>query len=40
MEKSKDPICVLIADDHVVVRAGLRMLIETQPTMKVVGEFT
>jgi DNA-binding NarL/FixJ family response regulator len=38
MEKSKDPICVLIADDHVVVRAGLRMLIETQPTMKVVGE--
>jgi len=38
MEKSKDPIYVIIADDHVVVRAGLRMLIDSQPTMKVVGE--
>jgi two-component system, NarL family, nitrate/nitrite response regulator NarL len=38
VEKSKDPIYVLIADDHLVVRAGLRMLIDSQPTMKVVGE--
>ena len=36
--KNKDPIHVLIADDHVVVRAGLRMLIESQPTMRIVGE--
>jgi two-component system, NarL family, nitrate/nitrite response regulator NarL len=38
MDKPKDPIYVLMADDHVVVRAGLRMLIDSQPTMKVVGE--
>jgi two-component system, NarL family, response regulator NreC len=29
---------VLVADDHLVVRAGLRMLIETQSDMQVVGE--
>ena len=29
---------VLIADDHSVVRAGLRMLIASQPDMEVVGE--
>jgi DNA-binding NarL/FixJ family response regulator len=29
---------VLIADDHGIVRSGLRMLIERQPDMKVVGE--
>ncbi len=31
-------IRVLIADDHAVLRAGLRMLIETQADMQVVGE--
>jgi two-component system response regulator NreC len=31
-------IRVLIADDHAVLRAGLRMLIEAQSDMKVVGE--
>jgi DNA-binding NarL/FixJ family response regulator len=31
-------IRVLIADDHAVLRAGLRMLINTQPDMEVVGE--
>src|SRR5690348_7808868 len=31
-------IAVLIADDHAVVRAGLRALIEAQPDMAVVGE--
>jgi two-component system response regulator NreC len=31
-------IRVLIADDHAVVRAGLRMLISGQPDMEVVGE--
>ncbi len=31
-------IRVLIADDHAVLRAGLRMLIDAQSDMKVVGE--
>ncbi len=33
-----ESIRVLIADDHAVLRAGLRMLIDTQPDMEVVGE--
>jgi DNA-binding NarL/FixJ family response regulator len=34
-----DPkIAVLVADDHAVVRAGLRALIDAQPDMHVVGE--
>ena len=31
-------ISVLLADDHAVLRAGLRMLINAQPDMKVIGE--
>lgn len=31
-------IRVLIVDDHAVVRAGIRLLLESQPDMKVVGE--
>lgn len=31
-------IGVLIADDHAMVRAGLRMLIEDEPGLEVVGE--
>jgi DNA-binding NarL/FixJ family response regulator len=31
-------IRILIADDHAVVRAGLRMLINAQPDMKIVAE--
>ncbi|HEU5318991.1 MAG TPA: response regulator transcription factor [Chloroflexota bacterium] len=31
-------IRVLIADDHSIVRAGVRMLLEAQPDMDVVGE--
>ena len=31
-------IRVLIADDHAILRAGLRMLINAQPDMEVVGE--
>jgi DNA-binding NarL/FixJ family response regulator len=31
-------IRVFIADDHAVLRAGLRLLIHTQPDMEVVGE--
>jgi DNA-binding NarL/FixJ family response regulator len=37
-ESAKKPIRVLLVDDHTVVRTGLRMLIESQPTMQVVGE--
>jgi two-component system, NarL family, response regulator NreC len=33
-----DKIRVLLADDHAVLRAGLRLLINTQPDMEVVGE--
>jgi DNA-binding NarL/FixJ family response regulator len=33
-------IKVLIADDHGVIREGLRMLIETEPDMQIVGEAT
>jgi two-component system, NarL family, response regulator NreC len=32
------PIRVLIADDHAVLRAGLRMLLEAQSDMEVAGE--
>jgi two-component system, NarL family, nitrate/nitrite response regulator NarL len=36
---STDPeIKILIVDDHVLVRTGLRMLIENEPEMKVVGQ--
>jgi two-component system, NarL family, response regulator NreC len=31
-------IRVLIADDHAILRAGLRMLIDSQPDMKVIAE--
>src|SRR5437667_9605309 len=37
-QDSPSPIRVLIVDDHAVVRAGLRMLIDSQPSMKVVAE--
>ncbi|MCB9451091.1 MAG: response regulator transcription factor [Anaerolineaceae bacterium] len=32
------PINVLIVDDHAVVRAGIRMLLESDPDMNIVGE--
>ncbi len=31
-------IHILLADDHAILRAGLRLLIDSQPDMKVVGE--
>jgi len=31
-------LCILLADDHLMVRDGLRMLINAQPDMAVVGE--
>lgn len=33
-----EPINILLADDHTLVRAGIRALIEQLPTVKVVGE--
>jgi NarL family two-component system response regulator LiaR len=33
-----DTICLLIADDHAIVREGLRGLIESEPGMEVVAE--
>lgn len=34
----KDPITVLLAEDHVVVREGLRLMIEADGDIKVIGE--
>jgi DNA-binding NarL/FixJ family response regulator len=33
-----EPISILLADDHTLVRAGIRALIEQLPTVKVIGE--
>lgn len=32
------PISVLLADDHAAIRVGMRMVIETQPGLTVIGE--
>lgn len=34
----KTPISVVIADDHAILRVGLRLLLSVQPDIKVVGE--
>ena len=33
-----NPIRVLLADDHTLIRAGLRMVVSSQPGFTVVGE--
>src|SRR5262245_52569676 len=33
-----EPLRILIADDHAIVRQGLKLLIDSQPDMKVVAE--
>lgn len=40
MHRQSDPIRILIADDHGVVRAGLRALLDAEPDLQVVGEAT
>jgi two-component system response regulator NreC len=38
MEKEMPKIRLLMVDDHEIVRAGLRMLLQTQPDIEIVGE--
>jgi two-component system response regulator NreC len=38
MPEAKSTLRILLADDHVTVRHGLKLLIDSQPDMKVVGE--
>lgn len=38
MQSGARPISLLIADDHVVVRRGLRLLLERLPALEVAGE--
>ena len=38
METSEDTTTVVIADDHAVVRSGLRMLLDAEPGFEVTGE--
>jgi DNA-binding NarL/FixJ family response regulator len=38
MSKSDKPIRVILADDHTLVRAGIRSLLEKLPEVKVIGE--
>ena len=38
MSKPQDPITILIADDHTIVRAGLVALLGTEPDLRVVGQ--
>lgn len=38
MNQEKKPIRVVIADDHLIVREGLRLILETDPEMELVGD--
>src|SRR5687767_1943178 len=38
MPTDTQPIRVLIVDDHAVVRAGLRLLLDAEPDIDVIGE--
>jgi DNA-binding NarL/FixJ family response regulator len=38
MNNPVKPIRVMLADDHTLVRAGIRALLEKLPSVKVVGE--
>jgi NarL family two-component system response regulator YdfI len=34
------PIRILVADDHLIIRQGLRLILETEPEFELVGEAT
>lgn len=36
--KTQDPISVLLAEDHLIVREGLKMLLQRESDMRIVGE--
>jgi two-component system, NarL family, nitrate/nitrite response regulator NarL len=38
MTESSKPIRIVIADDHAIFRDGLKMLLQTEPSLEVVGE--
>ena len=38
MPEQRPPLRILLADDHVTVRHGLKLLIDSQPDMKVIAE--
>ena len=38
MTKSLPKIRVLLADDHTIVRKGIRLLLDAEPSLVVVGE--
>ena len=38
LDRTENPITVLLADDQAMVRVGFRMIIDSQPDMTVVGE--
>ncbi|MCL4863827.1 MAG: response regulator transcription factor, partial [Caldilineaceae bacterium] len=38
MDVETNPIRVVLADDHAVVRAGIRMFLESVPDIEVVAE--
>jgi DNA-binding NarL/FixJ family response regulator len=40
MSKTSAPLRILLADDHVTVRHGLKLLIDSQPDMTVVSEVS
>jgi DNA-binding NarL/FixJ family response regulator len=40
MSKTSAPLRILLADDHVTVRHGLKLLIDSQPDMNVVAEVS
>ena len=38
MPEPAAPLRILLADDHVIVRHGLKLLIDSQPDMTVIAE--
>ena len=38
MRASSDPIAIVLVDDQELVRTGLRMILESEPGFRVVGE--